>query len=406
MDFIDLFSYIYSAKQKRGGTIMENGRLFFVFPACIAVFLLLVWAPGILSQNLSVEITSPSNSERYAECSDILITANAQTQGGEIKGVQFFQNDISLINDTRAPYEYSWKNVPPGFYRLTAKAVDKLNNEAWSKTVVMIVGNVMDGDVLINGEFSCRKEPWGFNIYVAEGRATFDLDPNAWIADSTAALFTIENGGSELWHIQLQQPLPIQSGHSYSVSFSADASPMKTIEFVFQDNTSAHVVYFSQQVVIDHVGEYGPFTFDCKNDDPGAYIRFNIGKTTGTLYLDQIRVIDPSVTAVEGRASSGDRTIPSDCQLQQNYPNPFNARTIIEYQLTEDATVKLEISDLRERKIRTLVQSIQKRGEHRVIWDGMDSSSSTAPSGVYFYRLIVRSSGGVHAISKKLLLIK
>jgi len=70
-----------------------------------------------------------------------------------------------------------------------------------------------------------------------------------------------------------------------------------------------------------------------------------------------------------------------------NAPNPFNARTQIAYDLSQDGHVWLSIFDLRGRLICTLVDGVQTRGPHTVVWDGKDSSQNELASGVYFYRL-------------------
>ncbi|MEP1307321.1 MAG: T9SS type A sorting domain-containing protein, partial [Balneola sp.] len=74
--------------------------------------------------------------------------------------------------------------------------------------------------------------------------------------------------------------------------------------------------------------------------------------------------------------------IPDQVVLNQNYPNPFNPATTINYALTKDANVRLEVYDILGRLITTLVNDKQKAGWHKVRFDG-----SAFSSGVYFYRL-------------------
>ena len=81
--------------------------------------------------------------------------------------------------------------------------------------------------------------------------------------------------------------------------------------------------------------------------------------------------------------------VPSSFSLAQNYPNPFNPSTTIGYQLTADSHVKLAVFDVLGREISTLVNDVQRTGAHIVRWDAL-----AMPSGVYFYRLDVRSTSG------------
>jgi spore germination protein YaaH len=73
---------------------------------------------------------------------------------------------------------------------------------------------------------------------------------------------------------------------------------------------------------------------------------------------------------------------PQRFELLQNYPNPFNPTTAISFQLSEVSFVTLKVFDVLGREITTLVNEMRKPGLHTVQWD-----ASSAPSGVYLYRL-------------------
>ena len=92
----------------------------------------------------------------------------------------------------------------------------------------------------------------------------------------------------------------------------------------------------------------------------------------------------------------GART-PSSFALLQNFPNPFNPSTTVEFSLQQRGYATLNITNLLGEIVATLVDGVLEGGYHAVRWD-----ASTAPSGVYFYRLA--SSGRVDI--KKLVLIR
>ena len=69
-------------------------------------------------------------------------------------------------------------------------------------------------------------------------------------------------------------------------------------------------------------------------------------------------------------------------RLSQNYPNPFNPTTVIEYQLSADSQVQLEVFDLIGRRVARLVDDAMPAGVHQVTFDGAQLSS-----GVYIYRI-------------------
>lgn len=68
-------------------------------------------------------------------------------------------------------------------------------------------------------------------------------------------------------------------------------------------------------------------------------------------------------------------------QFRPVFPNPFKIRTKLEYFLPVGEQVKIEVFDIRGRKIKTLLNAIQNRGSHFIYFDAHD-----LPSGVYFIR--------------------
>jgi hypothetical protein len=73
--------------------------------------------------------------------------------------------------------------------------------------------------------------------------------------------------------------------------------------------------------------------------------------------------------------------------LHQNSPNPFNPSTTIEFELTRTGAARLDVFDVRGRRVRNLVQGALGAGTHSVVWDGRDARGDRAGSGIYFYRL-------------------
>ncbi len=94
------------------------------------------------------------------------------------------------------------------------------------------------------------------------------------------------------------------------------------------------------------------------------------------------------------------QTIPNKFDLYQNYPNPFNPTTVISYQLPGVGTrfiVSLKVYDILGREIRSLVDELQRSGEHTI-----NFNASGLSSGVYFYRL----TAGHFVTQKSMMLVK
>ena len=85
-----------------------------------------------------------------------------------------------------------------------------------------------------------------------------------------------------------------------------------------------------------------------------------------------------------------------------NYPNPFNPETRILFTLPERAHIRLDIHDVRGRRVARLLDGTREAGRLSVVWNGRDGDGRPLPSGVYFARL----SAGERVDSHKLVLVK
>lgn len=103
----------------------------------------------------------------------------------------------------------------------------------------------------------------------------------------------------------------------------------------------------------------------------------------------QFSTANPSVT----RRVSG---------LLEPYPNPFNPSTKIRMYLENQGHVRLEIFDVRGRRVRRLLDGPMPAGESYIRWDGRDQNGGALASGIYFAHLVT-SSG---EFSEKLALVR
>jgi hypothetical protein len=85
-----------------------------------------------------------------------------------------------------------------------------------------------------------------------------------------------------------------------------------------------------------------------------------------------------------------------------NFPNPFNPTTTISYQLPAVSEVELIIYNIKDQKVKTLVNGVFPAGDHSVIWNGRDSNCKPVSSGIYFLKL---KAGDFQKV-KKMILIK
>lgn len=83
--------------------------------------------------------------------------------------------------------------------------------------------------------------------------------------------------------------------------------------------------------------------------------------------------------------------------VAQNYPNPFNSSTIINFTLSEENNVVLELYNVIGEMIKVLVNGFISSGNHSV-----QLNAEELPSGTYYY--VLRTPG--YTETKKMLLIR
>jgi len=97
---------------------------------------------------------------------------------------------------------------------------------------------------------------------------------------------------------------------------------------------------------------------------------------------------EPSNTITINPLSDDDEsTIPTTTNLIGNYPNPFNPETQIVFSLSKESHVEVTIYNLKGQKIKSLINAVKTRGNHRLLWNGTDDNGYPVSSGVYLYRL-------------------
>ena len=122
----------------------------------------------------------------------------------------------------------------------------------------------------------------------------------------------------------------------------------------------------------------------------------NISNSMATMTADVI------IGSPQNIADDIDDLLPERVRLLGNVPNPFNPGTIIDFEVTAETSIKLEIYNLSGQRMRILADQFFPAGIHRLAWDGKDSMKRDVSSGIYFYRLSYPGNG----ITQKMLKLK
>jgi hypothetical protein len=91
--------------------------------------------------------------------------------------------------------------------------------------------------------------------------------------------------------------------------------------------------------------------------------------------------IDPPSTAVRDGAA------PSALSSLTTAPNPFGESTSVRWQLSGAARVRVEVFDVRGRRVATLLDETRPAGAEELRWTGRDHRGTPVAGGVYFVRV-------------------
>jgi len=93
---------------------------------------------------------------------------------------------------------------------------------------------------------------------------------------------------------------------------------------------------------------------------------------------------------------------PEQFSISQNFPNPFNSSTTINFNLSAKQNVKISIFDFSGNLIKTLIDGESHKGDHLIVWNGINEVGNIAPPGIYFY--LIELENGYHAVKRMLLI--
>lgn len=96
---------------------------------------------------------------------------------------------------------------------------------------------------------------------------------------------------------------------------------------------------------------------------------------------------------------------PEGWELLQNYPNPFNPETRIGWRMKERGWVEVSVWNSVGQQLATLADGEREAGYHETEFS-MGRGAWSVPSGVYFYRIVVRSQGEIYRATKPMVLTK
>ena len=110
------------------------------------------------------------------------------------------------------------------------------------------------------------------------------------------------------------------------------------------------------------------------------------------------------LTVFEENLSDADVNLPHSLKKNylKNYPNPFNPETTIQFTLSKQDIVEINIYNVKGQLIKKFEKQTYPGGDNQIIWNGTDNSGKILSSGIYLYQ--IKTDNGLSEASKMLLL--
>ncbi len=131
--------------------------------------------------------------------------------------------------------------------------------------------------------------------------------------------------------------------------------------------------------------------------------------SVGALNRYRLKQIDRDGTFEYSTVAEARRDLPQALSMDQNYPNPFNPSTTITYALGTESSVRVQITDMAGRVVRTFpAERSQTPGVYSLRWEGESDNGTPAASGTYLCSILATSSldGAVTTQSRKMVLLR
>lgn len=173
-----------------------------------------------------------------------------------------------------------------------------------------------DGNMITNGQFDMGTTAWDMQIN-AGAAATLEAVTGAGMSGPKAIRICPENAGTENWHIQLRQLVPISNGKKYSISFLAKADQNRTIDVAIQHDADPYTTHFEEHVTLTDEVQTFEFEFTSTENDALATLKFYAGNDAACVYIDNVEMYE----IPDSSSNAYELTKQKSFSV---YPNPFN----------------------------------------------------------------------------------
>ncbi|HRZ20871.1 MAG TPA: FlgD immunoglobulin-like domain containing protein, partial [Bacteroidales bacterium] len=224
---------------------------------------------------------------------------------------------------------------------------------------------------------------WGLSngVYHSASHSLTD-SPNGNYANNlniSAVLHTINLTGVTGGTLSFWIKYSLESGYDYAF-----------LEVTTNGDDWTQLASFNGDVIL---WQYKEFSLTPYLDHPSVIFRFRL-TTDSYLQKDGVYIDDLGIDAW----GVGMEEPSADLQDLRIFPNPFHQSSTIAFNLVRSASVRIGITDMDGRTVKTILDDDLPAGKHSFIWDGSCDTHGNTPPGVYTLMI----SSGNNLISRKI----
>ena len=263
----------------------------------------------------TVNLFSPADGANFSSGSNITLQANASDQDGTITKVEFFEGGNKLGEDTTgpAPYTFTWNNVAPGNYTLTAVATDNDNQSTTSNAV----------HISVNQPPSCLEDDDASLSYT-----------NGW--------HNVNNPSASAGHFRLNSGNDTQ--HGASLTFTVPSGTVGKVTYYYAKSTKGGTADIYVDGVLRGTVNYRGNVGNLKNPEfnaaykeeygaiPGGSHTLEIRNPRGGVYIDRFCLENSTSTGSSatgpGATTSQNNSVNGGQQSQQSLTLPAGTEAI------------------------------------------------------------------------------
>jgi hypothetical protein len=183
----------------------------------------------------------------------------------------------------------------------------------------------LGANMVANSGFESGTGSWQFNRRAGAG--TYTVTTSTKSEGVNSAQLSVTTAASNPWDIELAQyGKAITAGQTYTVSFWARAASSRSIEVVAQDSSSPYREYMRRSVPLTTAWTQYTYTFVAPESKSNTFVGIQVGKATGTVYVDNVVYAQGTGSSVVPTvASTGNILSNPGCENGTNYFKGYQA---------------------------------------------------------------------------------